>query len=88
LARATGYAREVRSSFEEIEKRARAAHGKHGIPYHHALEVLAIGSGLSDGCIVVRDAIGRPIKRPFRPMTREAIDTVRGAARRARPDAG
>ena len=55
-------------SVEEIRKRAKAAAEEYGIPEQRALEMLAIGTGLSDGCLIVRDTMGRPIKRPRRPM--------------------
>ena len=66
--RGLGYPRGMRLSVEEIEKRARIAHEQYGVPLDHAREMLAIGSGLSDGCLIARDALGRPIPRPRRLM--------------------
>jgi hypothetical protein len=58
----------VRPSAEEIEDWARVAHEQYGVPLSFAGEVLAIGSGLSDGCILIRDTNGRRTKRPMRLM--------------------
>jgi hypothetical protein len=50
----------------KVEKRAREVAEKTGMPLDEAWEMIAIGSGLSDGDIVILDERGRKIPRKLR----------------------